>query len=248
MKKQGWLWAVCLLFGAALWAQSGPDKVCEVNVVVPKSGGAAYEAARKKHNEFHKAEKDKVAIIVYAIAAGPSTGNYLTASCGQMWKDMDGLDAFNQRDEADRAKTIDTVSASSQSSYYIIRPDLSSAPEPPTPAKMITVVHYFLKPSLVPQFTDAAKRISAAITQSKYPAKPSRWYQLAVGGQGPHYVLVTDRGSWADMQGPDQSVSDMLKQVYGNDDKTLQNLRDAIDHTVSELLEYRADLSYMPGK
>ena len=40
----------------------------------------------------------------------------------------------------------------------------------------------------------------------------------------------------------------MLKQAYGADDKTLQNLRDAVDHTVSELAEYRADLSYLPAK
>jgi hypothetical protein len=50
------------------------------------------------------------------------------------------------------------------------------------------------------------------------------------------------------MQGPAQSMAEMLKQTYGNDDKTMQNLRDAVDHTVSELLEFRADLSYIPAK
>jgi hypothetical protein len=61
-------------------------------------------------------------------------------------------------------------------------------------------------------------------------------------------VAVVDRNSFSDMQGPEQPLADMLKQAYGNDDKTLQSLREAVDHTVSELLNYRADLSYIPAK
>ena len=98
------------------------------------------------------------------------------------------------------------------------------------------------------QFTDSLKRINAAIEQTKCPLKPGRWYQLSNGGEGPHFVVVTDRNSWADMQGPEQTMADMLKQAYGNDDKTLQSLRDAVDHTVSEMMNYRADLSYTPAK
>ena len=250
MKKQGWLWAALLVLSTSLaWAQSGPDKVCEINVTTPKPGAAKqFEEARKKHNEFHQAEKDKNAIMVWSISTGPATGEYLTATCGLMWKDMDGHDAFDQRDAADRQKTLAPTIASNEASYYILRSDLSTATEPATPARMITVVHFFVKPAGQAQFADAIKRINAAVAQTKYPAKPSRWYQLANGGVGPHFVLATDRSSWADMQGPDQSLMDMLKQAYGSDDKTLQTLRDTVDHTVSEMLEYRADLSYIPAK
>ncbi len=250
MRKQGWLWAVLLLMSTSVcWAQSGPDKVCEVNVTVPHSGGAKqFEEARKKHNEFHKAEKDKNAILMWSITAGQATGGYLTATCGMTWKDMDGHDAFEQRDEADRQKTLNVAFASNQASYYIFRSDLSTGTEPATPAKMMTAVDYFIKPGGLAQFTDAIKRINAAMKQTNYAAKPSRWYQLAVGGEGPRFVVVTDRNGWADMQGPEQSMMDMLKQAYGNDDKTLQTLRDAVDHTSSQLMDYRADLSYIPAK
>ena len=250
MRKQGLLWAglvlLCTTFG---WAQTGPDKVCEVNVTVPKPGGAKeFEEARKKHNGFHVAEKDKNSIIVFAISAGRATGGYLTATCGMTWKDMDGHDAFDQRDAADREKTLAPTVGQNQAAYYILRSDLSLATEPATPAKMLTAVDYFVKPVGLVQFTDAIKRVNAAIKQTNYPAKPSRWYQLAVGGEGPRFVQVIDRNSWADMQAPDQTLVDMLKQAYGNDDKTLQTLRDAIDHTESQLLNYRADLSYLPAK
>ena len=249
MRKLGMLWAASLLLSSLGWAQSGPDSVCEINVSVPKPGGAKqFEEARKKHNEFHKAEKDKNMIAVWQTTTGPFTGSYMTSVCGLAWKDLDGHDEFDKRDTEDIGKSLGPTIASNRASYSVLRPDLSLTPPSATAPKMISVVHYFVKPSGITAFTDSIKRINAAIVQTKYPAKPSRWYQLANGGEGPHYVVVGDRNSWADMQGPAQSMAEMLKQTYGNDDKTMQNLRDAVDHTVSELLEFRADLSYIPAK
>jgi hypothetical protein len=249
MRRQGLLWAGALLLSASMcWAQGGPDKVCEVNVNVPKPGGAkTWEDARKKHNEFHKTEKDKTGIAVWEITTGPAEGSYLSASCGLAWKDLD-REEFDKRDAADRAKTLTPFVGETHLSYYVLRQDLSTGTEAATPTKMMTVIHYFVKPSGLAQFNDAVKRINAAIAQTKYPSKPSRWYALANGGEGPHFVLVTDRNSFADMQGPEQSMVEMLKQAYGAEDKTLQSLREAVDHTVSELLVYRADLSYIPAK
>lgn len=250
MRKLGLLWAAFVLLGTSLgWAQTGPDSVCEINVSVPKSEDARlFEEARKKHNEFHKAEKDKNSIVVWSILTGPWSGDYLTSVCGMTWKEMSGHDAFDSRDKADIEKTLAPTIASNQQSYYVLRADLSLTADPGTPSKMLTVVHYFVKPGGITQFTDSIKRINAAIVKANYPTKPSRWYMLANGGEGPHYVLVTNRNSWADMQGPDQQMVEMLKQVYGNDDKTMQILRDAVDHTMSEMLEFRPDLSYMPAK
>lgn len=248
MKKQPLIWAgLVLLFGCVGFAQTGPDRVCEVNVTTPKPAGAKQlEEARKKHNEFHKSEKDKTPILVWSLVTGPRTGDFLTASCGMLWKDLDGHDDFDRRDTDDIAKVMMPAVASNQAAYYIYRQDLSMAPEPATPAKRMVVVHYFVKPGGLTAFTDSIKRINAAMKQTNYPSKPSRWYQLVSGGEGPHYVLVSDRNSWADMQPPEQTMTEMLKKAYGNDDKSLQNLRDAVDHTVSELAEYRPDLSYIP--
>jgi hypothetical protein len=69
---------------------------------------------------------------------------------------------------------------------------------------------------------------------------------LANGGTGPEFVVATARDSWADMQAPDVKTSDILKKVYGADDKTLEKYREAVDHFTSEMVEYRKDLSYIP--
>ena len=249
MRFSKWMGSMGLLLIASLgWAQ-GPDKICDITVTTPKPGASKqFEDARKKHNEFHKAEKDKQPIMVWQITTGPATGKYLTAECGMTWKEMDGKDAMNDRDDTDRQKTMTPTVANSEASYYIFRADLSTGKEGGAPAKMMTVIHFFVKPSGVTQFTDTIKKINAAVEKTKYPSIPSRWYQLANGGEGPHYVLVTDRNSWGDMQGPEKSMSDMLKEAYGAEDKTLQALRDSFDHTVSELLEYKGAISYIPAK
>ena len=87
-----------------------------------------------------------------------------------------------------------------------------------------------------------------AINKTNYPTKTTNWYQLANGGEGPQFVQVTDRASWADMQGPEKSLVAMLEEVYGKDDTTLQTLRGQIRYTVSEMAEYRQDLSYVAAK
>lgn len=253
MRMFRWMYLCGLVLTATMAAaQMGLDQVCEVNVTTPKQGGAKmFEDARKQHNKFHVAEKDKHPIMVWAVTTGPATGSYLTTTCGLTWKGMDGNEAMDQRDEADRQKTLSPAIGSNLAGYYIFLPNMSLAgSEAPgsTPPKMITIVHYYVKPGSVTQFTDAVRRINEAIKQTKYPVKPSRWYVLANGGDGPHYVLVTDRASWADMQGPEQSMVAMLKQAYGDNDKTLQDLRDALHHTMSEMAEYRTDLSYIPSK
>jgi len=250
MRMIRWMCTCAVLLLACLaYGQNTPDQVCEVNVTTPKPGGAKmFEDARKAHNKFHVAEKDKTAINVWSLTTGPATGSYLTTECGLTWKGLDGQDAFDQRDEADRQKTLATAMATNQASYYVYRTDgclPGNAPMAKAP-KMITIVHYYVKPASVVQFQDAIKRINAAIKKTSYPVKSSRWYQLVSGGDGPHYVLVTDRNSWADMEGPQTSMADMLKQA--GDEKALQDLRDAFHHTVSEMAEYRADLSYMPAK
>ncbi len=249
MRKLGILWGGLLLLCGTMWAQSEPDSVCEVNLTAAKAGAAKqWEAARKQHNVFHQTEKDPNSIIVWSIMTGPNTGKYMTTVCNQTWKGMDGHDAFDQRDEADRQKTMAGTSESNQQSFYVFRKDLSSDKGDGPPPKMITVVHYFVKPAGIAQFTDSLKRINAAAAQAKWAGKPSRVYGLVNGGEGPHFVIVTDRTSWSDMQGPEQSLMDVLKQVYGADDKTIQTLREAVDHTMSEMLEYRADLSYVSKK
>ena len=241
---------VCTLvfLSISVLAQSSPQMVSEVNIAMPKPGMTAqWEAGRKEHSAFHAAQKDTWSILVWEITTGERSGAYMMASPGHNWKDFDARDAFNKLDVPNVEKTMGPYSAGTGTAYYVYRDDLSLTKPPATPAKMRTTAIYTLIPEHLNDFTDAVKKINAAIQKTNYPAKPSRWYSLANGGEAPTFVLVTDRTSWGDMEPPEKKLEDALKEAYGDSGpQVLDQLRHSCHRIVSEMSVFRADLSYMP--
>jgi len=229
-------------------AQSSPQVVSEVNVSTPKPGMTAqWETGRKQHSAFHAAQKDTWSILVWQVVTGERTGDYIMASPGHHWKDLEPRDAFNKIDLPDVEKNMGPYTAGTTTTYYVFRDDLSITKPPATPAKMRTTAAYMLIPEHVNDFIDAVKKINAAIQKTNYPAKPSRWYQLANGGDAPTYVLVTDRATWGDMEPPEKKLEDALKEAYGDSGpQVLDQLRRSCRRIVTEMSVFRADLSYIP--
>jgi len=238
--------ATMLFLAISVLAQSGPQMVSEVNISTPKPGMTSqWEAGRKEHSAFHAAQKDTWSILVWEITTGERSGSYLMASPGHNWKDFDGRDAFNKLDGPNVQKTMGPYSDGGGTFYYVYRDDLSLTKPPATPAKMRTTATYNVIPEHLNDFIDAVKKINAAIQKTNYPAKPSRWYSLANGGDAPTFVLVTDRASWAGMEPPEKKLEDALKEAYG-DASALDQLRRSCRRIVSEMSVFRADLSYLP--
>lgn len=240
---------VTLLFLATLvLAQSSPQVVSEVNLARPKPGMTAqWETGRKQHSAFHAAQKDTWSIFVWEIITGERTGAYTMASPGHNWKDFDARDAFNKIDHPDVEKNMAPYSEGADTTYYVFRDDLSLTKPPATPAKMRTTATYILIPEHLNDFIDAVKKVNAAIQKTNYPAKPSRWYQLANGGDAPTFIQVTDRPTWGDMEPPERKLDDMLKEAYGDSGpQVLDQLRRSTRRIVTEMSVFRPDLSYMP--
>src|SRR5581483_10160679 len=143
------------------------------------------------------------------------------------------------------AKNMGPSSGASSTAYYVYRDDLSLPKPPAMPAKMRPTATYSVIPERLNDFTDAIKKINAAIQKTNYPVKPSRWYNLASGGSVPTFVLVTDRASWADMEPAEKKLEDALKEAYG-DSSALDQLRHSCSHIVNEMSVFRPDLSYIP--
>jgi hypothetical protein len=235
-----------LLLATSALAQSSPQMVSEANISMPKSGMTAqWEAGRKAHSAFHAAQKDTWSVLVWEVVTGERTGAYLMVSPGHNWKDFDARDAFNKLDRPDVEKNMGPYTAGGGTSYYVFRDDLSLTKPPATPAKMRTTATYSVIPEHLNDFTDAIKKINGAIQKTNYPAKPSRWYAMANGGDAPTFVLITDRASWGDMEPADKKLEDALKETYG-DSGALDQLRHSCHRITTEMSVFRADLSYLP--
>lgn len=247
MRKSA-LFVAALFLSLSALAQSSPQVVSEVNIAMPKNGMTSqWEAGRKEHSAFHGAQKDTWSILVWEFVSGERTGAYMMSSPGHNWKDFDSRDAFNKLDRPNVEKTMGASTAMGATAYYVYRDDLSQTKVPATPAKMRTTASYSVIPERLNDFTDAIKKINAAMQKTNYPAKPSRWYQLASGGEVPTFVLVTDRASWGDMEPQEKKMEAMLKEAYGDSGpQVLDQLRHSCSRIVSEMSVFRADLSYMP--
>ena len=235
-------------------ALAQPSAVAEINFQTPKSGmSQQYEAARKKHNGWHKSQKDAWSWYTWEVVSGPRTGTYVTGTFGHDWKDFDTRGKFNEADLAEFQTSVGPSLANAYTSYYVTRADISLTPPSPggSPAAMSSITLFHLKPDSVNDFIDAAKKINEGIKKTNYAVPgPSRWFQLVNGGEGPLFVLSGDRANWAAFQANEKTLDVMMEEAYGKEQgaATLASLRKAVHTIATEIIRYRPDLSYVPAK
>ncbi len=251
MKRSLLLWALLVCAAGSAWPQAQSNPVGEVHFNKPKAGMQfQYEEARKRHMAWHKAQNDKWSWVTWEILTGPRTGAYMIVSPGHRWAEFDAREQFNMADAADADKNMGGLLADEGMSYWIQRNDLSRNPNWDKPAKYISVTRYWIDPAAVNVFTESVKKVNAGMDKIKYPAKPSRWFQLANGGDGVQFVLHTDRSNMADMEPLDKNLDEAMAEAYGKAEGAalMDTIRKAIKESQTELRLYRTDLSYMPGK
>ena len=228
------------------------NNVCRVYFSTPKPGmDQQYEAGRKKHMQFHRAQKDTWTWNTFAIETGDNAGTYVTSSCGHSWKDFDDWEGrMGKADTADGATNLSPYVGGGRNGFYVYRSDMSLAPANQPPAPMTAVTIYVLHPGAAPDFIAAIKKINEALGKQPDWPKTSGWLQLANGGEGPTFVLLSSRKNWADFAPLPKTPADVLTETYGKEmsDQIQKTIRDCTAHLFTEAAAYRADLGYAPGK
>jgi hypothetical protein len=236
-----------LAAGLPALAQKTPN-VAQISIWKVKPGATgAFAEGRKKHMEWHRAQKDTFSWLTWEIVNGDRAGQLITGSFGHYWKDFDGREAFEALDDADVAKSTGASAEVVTSGYWVHMTDHSRMkPGATAPPKFNQLTHYYVSLSQALQFEDAIKEVSGALNKIEWPVYSS-WYRLVSGGDGPHYVLSTERANYADFAGPEKSLLDALSPVLGGRraSELLQSIRDATERTYTELIMFRPDLSYM---
>ena len=265
-RKAGITFLVVAMFSLTTWAQGGAasssstaainaqnaNKLCRIFFQTPKPGMAAqFEAARKKHNLFHGSQKDTWTWNTFQIQTSELTGTYVTSTCGHSWKDFDDWDKkMGKADAADAAASIGQTVQGGRNGFYIYRADMSLGPANQTPPPLTSVTVYSLRPGTVPDFVDAIKKVTDAISKQPDWPKTSGWLQLANGGDVPTFVLLNNRQSWAEFAPRDKSPQDVLTETIGKEaaDAVYKTIRESTEHLYTEAATYRSDLSYTPAK
>ncbi|MBK5297176.1 MAG: hypothetical protein JJE40_08465 [Vicinamibacteria bacterium] len=241
--------ALVALAAAPAFAQAPPpDSVTQVFRQKARPGMTAeYEAGRKKHFGWHKAQGDPWAWNTYEVTTGPDTGAYIIASPNHQWADFDVWEAkFAAGDTADADASMGSSRGPSQMAFWTQLNSLSRLPAAdaaPTPLASLTT--YSVKPGHDAAMTATIGKINAALTAANYPLH-SIWYRLVNGGPAPAYAVVTPRANMA-------TFSNVVTTVIGKQLGTAaaealgKEFFDHVTAVQTELLQRRADLSYAPN-
>lgn len=220
-----------------------------VIIKVKPGMGTQFEEGLKKFHQWEEQQSIPFTFNVWSIISGPRTMQYAITTSGHDWKDFDALTKFNSAAQKQIQADMGAYVQSVKISFWLYREDLSGRPlntSQPRPA-FISVTTYFLKPDGWPGVTDAIKAANAAIQKSHWPGKPSGWYALLNGGDGPQLTIVTGHQNWADLQPPEPSFVKMLGDVYGEEGAQAlgKKFYSSLRTWRTEIWRYRQDLSYM---
>jgi hypothetical protein len=248
MRKTGWLLAAFLLPATSALAADQPGTVGRVFVTVPKAGMAAqYEAGRKKHMDWHRKQNDTWSWLTWQVETGPNAGSYVSGSFGHGWKDLDEWEKkLGDGDTADGAINMAPFSGGGTNGIYSYLPDVSraSASVPP----MSQILHYQLNMGAEQEFRGAMKKVHEAIGKAGLDWHYG-WYELVDGGEHPSFVLSLAMQGWADLGPGETPFPAMLAKAYGEYEagEILKSIDRSVKSVRSEVIKYRADLSYVPA-
>jgi hypothetical protein len=233
--------------------QPKQEKIGFIYLSVPRPGMAKQlEDARKLHLAWHHEHNDPWAWETWEVMTGPATGDYLTLTGGHTWNEINAWETeYAAGDEADVQAKTGPYLAHVNGSVWEYLPDLSRVAPPGGAMTMAEVLDYRIKPGTGEKFAATLKKINDAILKTNWlPQQGYGWYRLINGGEGSRWELVLPHHSWEEMAEPPVSFSDMLSQAYGS--KQAKSILDSFDSLVvresSEIIVYRPDLSYIPGK
>jgi hypothetical protein len=239
------LLSVCAL------AQDNPGNIAGLEFQTPKNGMVKqYEDGRKAKVEWHKQQKDKEPLYVSEIMTGENMGTYIVGRFGMHWADMDKPSVPDAADLEQYNKLIGQYVEKLTSAYYEYLPKWSN-PSTDMSAKYIEVISFHVRYGKGDDFRSAVAKVHEANQKVKSPSHYS-WYHLVNGGPGGTYVLTIDHANWASFEDDPaiKPLRDRLREAFGEQEATsvIDRLNSSIEATYSDLIQPRADLSYMPAK
>ena len=229
-------------------AQEGPATISQsFTAVVTPGHEQQFEEALKQHMAWHRQQNDTWRWNTSVIVSGERLGQYITISGGHRWADFDSPPVSAEADMADAARLFEHVERIA-SGFGNTLPALSRPPASSEPMPLVQVFTYRVKPGQAPVFQHAVGKFREAAEKTN---SPFRYVLIASISGGPvgTYILVVPHENWASFVPPEQDGLQMLEEALGRQeaDAVIEMLNEAVASEVSEIWQYRPDLSYIPG-
>jgi hypothetical protein len=244
--------AFAVLSVASLIAQSNPATILQLEFQTPKNGMIPqYEDGRKQKAAWHKQQNDKTPLLVWQIISGDDTNTYIVGEPPQSWADMDKPSIPEDQDLAEFNKVIGNYVEKLVIRYYEFMPKISAPPDSQLPLKYSEVIAFHVKYGKGMDFKKAIGRVTEAASKTNWPEK-FEWYHLANGGSGDEWVVVLPHDNWAGFgDNPNiKPVREMVAAAFGEaqSQALFNSFNDMVLFETTSIIQFRPDLSYIPGK
>ena len=112
---------------------------------------------------------------------------------------------------------------------------------------LVQVFTYRLNPRQAPAFQHVLGRFVEAAEHTTWPGRYI-WIASISGGADGTYILVVPHENWASVAPRFKTPPEVLEEAFGRQEADSLNamFNEAVDSVVSEIWQYRPDLSYIP--
>lgn len=220
--------SLLLLSASAFAQQPGPGPFARMVVIQPKPGQtAAFEQGYQRHLEWHRKVADKWTWHGWTFVLGDRLGMFMDGTFGHAAANFDAA-VQPAADAADNG--VNVVPYADFLSHGIFRRlDAASSGQPlPDGSPFLSLATYTVAAGDAAAF----ERQLAARPAGNGAGERFTWYRLQIGGEGAQYVLMRAAPSFG-------AAADLPEVLPPGAAPLVRSVR-------SELLRYRADMSYQP--
>ena len=251
--KKPWTVAgIVLCVACSLGAQEKPGTIAALEFQKPKNGMVPqYEAGRKQKAAWHKQQNDPLPLLVWETLTGEDTGTYIVGRLEQHWADLDKPAISDEADLAEFQKVVGSAVESVIARYYEYMPKVSNPGDRKEAPKFDEIITFYVRYGKGSDFRSAIARVTEAGAKTKWPPR-YQWYEMTFGGAVNTFVLVLPHDNWADFEDKPEvkPFRDMIKEAFGQAeaDSIIDRIDASVQKETTEIVKFRADLSYLPGK
>lgn len=207
-----------------------------------------FETGYKRHLDWHRRNNDPWAWPAWEILTGNRAGAYLEGTFGHSWSGFDRR-IKPAEDAADHKVNVDPSLSRHVRNILVRKAKLSRGQplEERRPPPFLLAVTHEIKPGAEEEFESMLAGFRQVAEQSNWH-ESFAWYALVDGGALPSYLLVIPIRNFDALAPSERSVPQVLatQQSRADRDRHLKTYRQSVLSVRSELLRYRADLSYLP--
>lgn len=225
-----------LLLSAQAFAQPAAGPYARMVVIQPKPGkAAAFEQGYQRHLEWHSKAADRWSWYGWSFVLGDRLGMFMDGTFGHAAANFDAA-VQPAADAADNA--VNVVPYADFLSHGVFRRmDAASIGQPlPDASPFLAMTTYTVaagdEGAFERQLEAGATRPGAGSARTPGSASRFTWYKLQIGGSAPQYVLMRAASSFG-------AAAELPEVIPPGARAMVRSAR-------TELLRYRAEMSYAP--